>query len=467
MREELYGTAEPAGACIGKKDEQGNWLFPVKGALDPNDIAICIGERLLKHGTDDEIARPRRAAEAGAERARRMTAGRRRPHAVFLLRLPAQFLDRRAGGHARLRRHRLPLHGAVDGPQHARLHPDGRRGRQLDRRGAVLQDAARVPEPRRRHLQPLRLPGDPRRDRLRRQHHLQDPLQRRRRHDRRPDATTAASPCRRSRARSRPKAPSASSSSPTSRRNIRPAPNWPEGITIHHRDDLQAVQTGAARNPRLHRADLRPDLRRREAPPPQARHVPRSRQARHHQRAGLRGLRRLRREVELRLGAAAGDRVRPQAHHRPVELQQGLLLPEGLLPVLRHRRRREARRRGKGVDARPRACRRCPSRRSPTIGQTYNIIVTGVGGTGIVTIGGMLGMAAHLEGKGVGVIDMAGLAQKGGAVYSHMRIAERPEDIHAIRVAAGGRRPGARRRHRGGRQQEGAVDACKPGAPRW
>jgi indolepyruvate ferredoxin oxidoreductase len=74
----------------------------------------------------------------------------------------------------------------------------------------------------------------------------------------------------------------------------------------------------------------------------------------------------------------------------------------------------------------------------PKIGQTYNIIVTGVGGTGIVTIGGVLGMAAHLEGKGVGVIDMAGLAQKGGAVYSHMRIAERPEDIHAIRIAAGG-----------------------------
>jgi indolepyruvate ferredoxin oxidoreductase len=72
----------------------------------------------------------------------------------------------------------------------------------------------------------------------------------------------------------------------------------------------------------------------------------------------------------------------------------------------------------------------------PKIAQTYGIIVTGVGGTGIVTIGGILGMAAHLEGKGVGVIDMAGLAQKGGAVYSHMRIAERPEDIHAIRVSA-------------------------------
>jgi indolepyruvate ferredoxin oxidoreductase len=73
----------------------------------------------------------------------------------------------------------------------------------------------------------------------------------------------------------------------------------------------------------------------------------------------------------------------------------------------------------------------------PPLGQTYDIITTGVGGTGIVTIGGILGMAAHLEGKGVGVLDMAGLAQKGGAVYSHMRIAERPEDIHAIRIAAG------------------------------
>ncbi len=67
----------------------------------------------------------------------------------------------------------------------------------------------------------------------------------------------------------------------------------------------------------------------------------------------------------------------------------------------------------------------------------YAIIVTGVGGTGVVTIGAILGMAAHLEGKGCGMIDMAGLAQKGGAVYSHVKLAERPEDIHSIRVAAG------------------------------
>jgi indolepyruvate ferredoxin oxidoreductase len=67
----------------------------------------------------------------------------------------------------------------------------------------------------------------------------------------------------------------------------------------------------------------------------------------------------------------------------------------------------------------------------------WSAIIDGVGGTGVVTIGAILGMAAHLEGKGCGMIDMAGLAQKGGAVFSHVRIAKRPEDIHAIRVSAG------------------------------
>ncbi|WP_173933252.1 indolepyruvate ferredoxin oxidoreductase family protein [Chelativorans sp. Marseille-P2723] len=64
-------------------------------------------------------------------------------------------------------------------------------------------------------------------------------------------------------------------------------------------------------------------------------------------------------------------------------------------------------------------------------------IVNGIGGTGVITIGAILGMAAHLEGKGAGVIDMAGLAQKGGAVYSHLRIASSPAEINSIRVAAG------------------------------
>ena len=54
------------------------------------------------------------------------------------------------------------------------------------------------------------------------------------------------------------------------------------------------------------------------------------------------------------------------------------------------------------------------------------MLVTGVGGTGVVTVSAVLGQAAHLDGKGFGSIDMTGLAQKGGAVACHMRVAARP-----------------------------------------
>ncbi len=74
----------------------------------------------------------------------------------------------------------------------------------------------------------------------------------------------------------------------------------------------------------------------------------------------------------------------------------------------------------------------------PALGSTYGIVVTGVGGTGVVTVGALIGMAAHLEGKGCAILDMIGLAQKGGAVITHLRIAARPEEITAIRIAPGG-----------------------------
>jgi indolepyruvate ferredoxin oxidoreductase len=79
-----------------------------------------------------------------------------------------------------------------------------------------------------------------------------------------------------------------------------------------------------------------------------------------------------------------------------------------------------------------------PAPTLPAVDKTYGIMVTGIGGTGIVTVGAILAMAAHLDGKAAGVIDMAGLAQKGGSVHSHIRIAARPQDIHAIRLAAQG-----------------------------
>ncbi len=70
-------------------------------------------------------------------------------------------------------------------------------------------------------------------------------------------------------------------------------------------------------------------------------------------------------------------------------------------------------------------------------GGTYDILVTGVGGTGVVTIGALLGMAAHLESKGCSIVDQLGMAQKGGAVVSHIRLATKPENIHAARLGRG------------------------------
>jgi len=71
------------------------------------------------------------------------------------------------------------------------------------------------------------------------------------------------------------------------------------------------------------------------------------------------------------------------------------------------------------------------------IDDTHSIILTGVGGTGVVTIGAIIGMAAHIADKGISILDMIGLAQKGGAVTSHIILAEQPDAISSTHIAAG------------------------------
>jgi indolepyruvate ferredoxin oxidoreductase len=74
-----------------------------------------------------------------------------------------------------------------------------------------------------------------------------------------------------------------------------------------------------------------------------------------------------------------------------------------------------------------------------TIGdRSYNIAIAGIGGTGILTISAILGMAAHLDGKSPMILDMAGLAQKGGAVMSHLRIGVSDQDVSSPRIITGG-----------------------------
>ena len=79
-----------------------------------------------------------------------------------------------------------------------------------------------------------------------------------------------------------------------------------------------------------------------------------------------------------------------------------------------------------------------PDPRLPDLESPYGILVNGIGGTGVVTIGAIVGMAAHLEGKSFAAMDMAGLAQKGGAVWSHLQISKEQGQIQSSRLGAGG-----------------------------
>ena len=78
-----------------------------------------------------------------------------------------------------------------------------------------------------------------------------------------------------------------------------------------------------------------------------------------------------------------------------------------------------------------------PTPALPDTREPYGILVTGIGGTGVVTVGQILAMAAHVEGKGCSVLDMSGLAQKGGPVLSHVRLADHPEQLFSTRVGTG------------------------------
>ena len=123
-----------------------NWLLRAKADLTPAIIAKAIAKRLKKlgvgsltrhrgaHGRAHRADR-RQGASLACSRRAAPTAGERMP--VVLQRLPAQHQHPRARRLARGRRHRLPLHGGVDGPQHRHLQPDGRRGRAVGRPGAL------------------------------------------------------------------------------------------------------------------------------------------------------------------------------------------------------------------------------------------------------------------------------------------------------------------------------------------
>ncbi|TSE25741.1 hypothetical protein Tther_02591 [Tepidimonas thermarum] len=164
--------------------------------------------RRARAGAPAEQARPvarrqrhrrARAGAAGADRgARALAADPAGAHrgcaarALVLLGLPAQHLHARAGGLACDGRHRLPLHGDLDGPPDGGLHANGRRRRALGGAAALHERKAPVRQLGRWHLFPQRAAGDPASHCRWRQHHLQNFVQRRRGHDGRPAGGRAA-----------------------------------------------------------------------------------------------------------------------------------------------------------------------------------------------------------------------------------------------------------------------------------
>lgn len=89
------------------------------------------------------------------------------------------------------------------------------------------------------------------------------------------------------------------------------------------------------------------------------------------------------------------------------------------------------------VAAEPAALAAVPEPVLAPLNGMHNILITGIGGTGVITVGALIGMAAHLEGKGVSVLDMTGMSQKNGSVTSHVRLARTPSDLLAQRIPTG------------------------------
>ena len=461
LKEELYNWRpdvrpnvlgkfdEPEGDARGGEwsmpNPSENWLLRAKADLTPAIIAKAIAKRLKKlglapAGSDiaarmDAAHRRHRSARDGSWPRSRPTPASARPGSARA----ARTTPARACPKARAR---WPASAATTWRCGWTAAPApssqmGGEGVPWVGQAPFTTGHARLRQPRRRHLLPQRLAGDPPEHRRRREHHLQDALQRRGRDDRRPAGRRAArgplgaadheQPGRRRRGQARHRHRPA--------REVRRRGARAPASRCTTATSSTASSASSARLKGTHGHHLRPDLRHREAPPPQARQDGRPRQARGHQRAGLRRLRRLLGAEQLPVGRAGRDRVRPQAPHQPEHLQQGLLLREGLLPELRHRRGRAAE---EAEEAAARAtwrrCRRCPSRALPVAESAWGIVVGGVGGTGVITIGQLLGMAAHIEGKGVVTQDAGGLAQKGGATWSHIQIANRPDAIFTTKV---------------------------------
>jgi hypothetical protein len=327
---------DASGGEWGRSNPSDNWLLRAKADLTPAIIAKAIAKRLKKLGVPaDIISRmdERLAIIEGRERALaegKADTGERAPW--FCSGCPHNTSTRVPEGSRAVAGIGCHYMATWMDRSTSTFTQMGGEGVTWVGQAAFTTDEAHFCQPRRRHLLPQRAAGDPPGHRLGREHHLQDPLQRRGRHDGRPAGRRAA---RRPFGAADHAKPARRRRGQAGHRDRRAEQEVRRRAAARGRDGAPPRRTGPhpARVPRAQGHDrhhLRPDLRDRKAPPPQARHPGGPGKARGHQRAGLRRLRRLLGAVELPVGGAAGDRIRPQAPHQPEHLQQGLFLREGL-----------------------------------------------------------------------------------------------------------------------------------------
>ncbi len=433
VREELYGTANQP-VCIGKKDEQGNWLFPVKGALDPNDIAICIGERLLRNAPNDElaasVARLKGAQKALAETtdvaqripyfcsgcphntSTRVPQGSR-AYAGIGCHYMAQWMERDTLGYTQMGGEGANWIGEAPFSKMPHVFQnigDGtyNHSGSLAIRAAIASGVTMTYKI--LYNDAVAMTGGQAHD----------------------GGLTVPQIAREVDAEGAKRVVVVTDEPWKYAQDI----DWPRGLTVRHRDELDQVQRELREVPGVTvliydqtcAAEKRRRRKRGAFPDPDKRVV-----------------------INDLVCEGCGDcSVKSNCVSvQPLETEWGrkrvidqsscnkdYSCLKGFCPsfVTVHGAKLK---KPEGV-AMPSSWGPLPQPSMPQTNHPYSVIVTGVGGTGVVTIGAILGMAAHLEGKGVGIIDMAGLAQKGGAVYSHIRIANTPDDIHAIRVAAQG-----------------------------
>ena len=431
VREELYGSPNQP-VCIGKRDENGEWLFPVKGALDPNNIAIAIGERLLKYQSDSKLAatleRLRLAQRALADirpaavrtpyfcsgcphnRSTVIPEGAR-AYAGIGCHYMAQFMDRRTDGFTQMGGEGANWVGEARFSKRGHVFQNLGDGT-YNHSGAlalrwaidskvnvtykILFNDAVAMTGGQRHEGGLTVPQ------IARQVSADGAKQ---------VVVVTDEPDK-----------------------YPPDAGFPAGVTIRHRDELLTVEKELSEIPgatvliydQTCAAEKRRRRKRGEFPDPDKRVIINELVC---EGCGDCGVKSNCVSIQPRETEFGRKRAIDQS-----SCNKDFSCAEGFCPsfvTVHGAKPRKATRSLAAPPASPEPEKRELSNRP------YSIIVTGIGGTGVVTIAAILGMAAYLEDKACAMIDMAGLAQKGGEVFSHVKLARKPEDIKAIRVAAG------------------------------